>query len=104
MVAEIANTAKKPVFTPNIKKIIDATSAVLVAWEIDSKSIFSGDAKRGTLRIAFARNKPNKEIDTILTLFCSLGNLTKIARPKIIPCSKPIPDANKIPIIEKTGS
>lgn len=102
-VTDIASTAKKPVFIPKIKKIIDATSPLLVAWEIDEKSIFSGDAKRGTLKIAFARNITNKEIETFLTLFCNLGNLTKIALPKIIPCNNPIPNAVKIPTIEKIG-
>jgi hypothetical protein len=103
MVTEIANTAKKPVFTPNIRKIIDATSVVLAAWESDEKSIFSGDAKRGTLKIALKRNNTNKETETFLTLFCSLGNLTNMALPKIIPCNNPIPKAAKIPIIEKIG-
>jgi hypothetical protein len=54
--------------------------------------------------MAFARNNTNKEIETFLTLFCSLGNLTKMARPKIIPCNNPIPKAIKIATIEKIGS
>ena len=104
IVTEIANTAKNPVLIPKIRKIIDAASPVLVAWERDEKSIFSGDAKRGTLKRAFARNKINNEIETFLTLFCSLGNLTRIALPKIIPCSNPIAKAPKTAIREKIGS
>ena len=104
MVTEIANTAKNPVLIPKIRKIIDATSPLLVAWEIDEKSIFSGDANRGTLKSAFARNNTNSEIETFLTLFCSLGNRTRIALPKIIPCNNPIPKAPKTAIREKIGS
>ena len=104
IVTEIAKTAKKPVLIPRIRKIIEATSPVLVAWEIDEKSIFSGDANRGTLKRAFARNKTNREIETFLTLFCNLGNRTRIALPKIIPCNNPIPKAPKTAIREKIGS
>ena len=103
-VTEIASTAKNPVLIPSIRKIIDATSPVLVAWEIDEKSIFSGDANLGTLKIAFARNTTNKEIETFLTLFCNLGNRTRIALPKIIPCNNPIPKAPKIAPTENIGS
>ena len=85
MVTEIAKTAKKPVLIPNIRKSNDATSPLLVACEIEERSIFSGDANRGTLKIAFARNRIKREIETFLTLFCNLGNRIKIARPKIIP-------------------
>jgi hypothetical protein len=104
MVTEIANTAKNPVLIPKIRKIIDATSPLLVAWEIDEKSIFSGDANRGTLKSAFARNNTNSEIETFLTLFCNLGNHIKIALPKIIPCNNPIPKVPKTAIREKIGS
>jgi hypothetical protein len=104
IVTEIANTAKNPVLIPKIRKIIDATSPELVAWEIDDKSIFSGDANRGTLNRAFARNKTNSEIETFLTLFCNLGNRIKIALPKIIPCNNPIAKAPKTAIREKIGS
>ena len=103
IVTEIANTAKNPVLIPSIRKIIDANSPVLVAWEIDEKSIFSGDANLGTLKIAFIRNNTNNEIETFLRLFWSLGNLTRIALPKIIPCNNPIPKALKIPISETIG-
>lgn len=85
MVTEIARTAKKPVLIPKIRKINDATSPLLVAWEIEERSIFSGDANRGTLKIAFARNRTKREIETFFTLFCNRGNRIKMARPKIIP-------------------
>jgi len=104
IVTEIANTAKNPVLIPKIRKMMDATSPELVAWEIDEKSIFSGEANRGTLKRAFARNKTNREIETFFTLFCSLGNRTKIALPRIIPCNNPIPKAPKTAIREKIGS
>lgn len=104
IVTDIANTAKNPVLIPSIRKIIDAASPVLVAWEIDEKSIFSGDAKRGTLKMAFARNIINKEIETFFTLFCNLGKRTRIARPKIIPCNNPIAKAPEIAIRENVGS
>lgn len=103
-VTDIANTAKNPVLIPSIRKIIDAASPVLVAWEIDEKSIFSGDAKRGTLKMAFTKNIINKEIETFFTLFCNLGKRTRIARPKIIPCTNPITKATEIAIREKVGS
>ncbi len=104
MVTEIAKTAKNPVFTPKIRKITDANSPKLASGGIDEKSIFSGDANRGTLSNAFARNSTNKEMETFFTLFCNLGNRSRIARPKIIPCSNPIPKAQRIAIKEKTGS
>ncbi len=103
-VTDIANTAKNPVLIPRIRKIIDAASPVLVAWEIEEKSIFSGDAKRGTLKMAFAKNIINKEIETFFTLFCNLGKRTRMARPKIIPCTNPIAKAPEIAIREKGGS
>jgi hypothetical protein len=104
MVTEIARTAKNPVLTPKIRKIIDANSGKLAPEGIDEKSIFSGDANRGTLKIAFARNNTNKETETFFTLFCNLGKRSKMARPKIIPCNSPIPKALKIATSENTGS
>ena len=85
MVTEIAKTARNPVFIPKIRKSNEAISPLLVACEIEEKSIFSGDANRGTLRIAFAKNKTKRETDTFFTFFCNLGNLIKIALPKNIP-------------------
>ena len=85
IVTEIAKTARNPVFIPKIRKSNEAISPLLVACEIEEKSIFSGDANLGTLRIAFAKNKTNRETETFFTLFCSLGNLIKIALPNIMP-------------------
>ena len=85
MVTEIARTARKPVFTPNIVKINDATSPGFVALKIFDITIFSGDANLGTLRIAFAKNKKNSEIENIFAWFCNLGNLIRIAFPRIKP-------------------
>lgn len=104
MVTEMANTAKKPVLIPSIRKIREAASPELVAWEIEDQSIFSGDANRGTLKMAFARNNMNNEMETFFTLFCNRGNLTRIALPKIIPCNNPIAEAPKIATREKIGS
>jgi hypothetical protein len=104
IVTEIASTAKNPVLIPKIRKMIDATSPELVAWEIDEKSIFSGDANLGTLKSAFARNNTNSETETFFTLFCSLGKRIRMALPKIIPCNNPIPKAPKTAIREKIGS
>lgn len=103
MVTEIAKTATNPVLTPKIKKSKDAISPLLVALEIEEKSIFSGEANLGTLKIAFAKNKTKSEMETFFTLFCNLGNRIKIARPKIIPCSSPIANAPKTKIKENTG-
>ena len=102
-VTEMAKTVRNPVFIPKIKKIEDATSVGPFADKF-VKSIFSGDAKRGTLKIAFIKNNTNREIDTVFRWFCKRGNLVKIARPKIIPCNNPIPKAPKTAIIEKIGS
>lgn len=96
-VTEIANTVRNPVFIPKIKKSADMTSPGLFADKLD-KLIFSGEAKRGTLRIAFIRNKTNIVKDTVLTRFCKRGNLTKIALPRIIPWNNPIPNAPKTAI------
>ena len=85
MVTEIARTARNPVFIPKIKKSKDAISPLLVACEIEEKSIFSGEANLGTLRIAFTKNNTKRETETFFTLFWSLGNLTRIALPKIMP-------------------
>ncbi|MFB5633024.1 MAG: hypothetical protein ACE5Q9_06835 [Nitrosopumilus sp.] len=63
-VTEIANTVRKPVFIPKIRNSIDANSAGLPADKLEM-SIFSGEANLGTLRIAFAKNKTNKVIDTV---------------------------------------
>ena len=67
-VTEIASTVRNPVFIPKIKKRIDATSDGLFADKLE-RVIFSGDANRGTLKIAFAKNMINKEIDTVFTRF-----------------------------------
>jgi hypothetical protein len=83
-VTEIARTVRNPVFIPKIKKTEETTSPVLPADILD-KSIFSGEEKRGTLKIAFARNMINKEIDTVFRWFWRRGNLTSMARPRIIP-------------------
>lgn len=85
IVTDIAKTAKNPVFTPKIKKSKDTISPLLVALEMEERSIFSGEANRGMLRRAFARNNTKREIETFFTLFWSFGNLTSIARPRIIP-------------------
>ena len=65
-VTEIANTVKNPVFIPKIKKRPDAISAVEFTDKFD-KVTFSGEAKRGTLKIAFIKNKTNIVIDTVFT-------------------------------------
>jgi len=103
IVTEIAKTAKNPVFIPKIRKSNDKISPLLVAWEMDEKSIFSGDANLGTLRIAFTKNKTKREMDTFFTLFCNLGNLTRIALPKMIPWSNPIANALNTVTKENTG-
>ena len=63
-VTEIANTVRKPVFIPKIRNSADANSAGLPADKLEN-SIFSGDANLGTLRIAFAKNKTKRVIDTV---------------------------------------
>ncbi|EIJ66999.1 hypothetical protein BD31_I1449 [Candidatus Nitrosopumilus salaria BD31] len=83
-VTDIANTVRNPVFIPKIKKSVETISLGLFADKFE-RSIFSGDANRGTLRIAFIKNKINKVTDTVLRRFCKRGNLTRIALPKIIP-------------------
>jgi len=83
-VTEIASTVRKPVFIPKIKKSEETTSPVLPA-DILERSIFSGEEKRGTLKTAFAKNMINSEIDTVFRWFWRRGNLTRIARPRIIP-------------------
>jgi len=83
-VTEIANIVRNPVFIPKIKKSPERMSPKLAADKFES-SIFSGDAKRGTLKIAFIKNTINNEMDTVLTWFCKRGNLTRIDRPKMIP-------------------
>jgi hypothetical protein len=65
-VTDMAITVRKPVFIPKIRNSIEITSVGLVADKFES-SIFSGEAKRGTLKIAFIKNIVNKEIDTVLT-------------------------------------
>jgi len=102
-VTEIATTVRNPVFIPKIKKSEEATSPVLPADKFE-RSIFSGEEKRGTLKIAFAKNMINKVIDTVFTRFWRRGNLTRIARPRIIPWNMPIPKALKTAISEKIGS
>ena len=61
---EIAKTVRKPVFIPKTKKIEEIISAGL-ATDKFVRSIFSGDWKRGTLRIALIKNKINKVTDTV---------------------------------------
>ena len=102
-VTEIAKTVRNPVFIPKIRNNTDAISAGLPADRLESW-IFSGDANLGTLRIAFAKNKTNKVIDTVFRWFCSRGNLTRIARPKIIPWNNPTPNAPITARTEKIGS
>ena len=63
-VTDIAKMVRNPVFIPKIKNNVEAISPVVLA-EIFESSIFSGDAKRGTLKIAFAKNKTNRETDTV---------------------------------------
>ena len=102
-VTEIANTVRNPVFIPKIRNNTDTSSAGLVGERFES-SIFSGDANLGTLRIAFAKNKTNKVMDTVFRWFCSRGNLTRIARPRIIPWNNPTANAPITATIEKIGS
>lgn len=72
-VTDSAKTVRKPVLTPKIKNTIDVISKEEFD-EIFVRSIFSGDANRGTLIIAFMRNKTNKEIETVFRWFCNRGN------------------------------
>jgi hypothetical protein len=65
-VTEIARTVRNPVFIPNIKKSADTTSAGPLADTVD-RSIFSGDAKRGTLRIALIKKITNIDTETVFT-------------------------------------
>lgn len=102
-VTEIASTAKNPTFNPNTRKIREIISPELLAWKILVRSIFSVDANLGTLKIAFARNKKNKEIETVLTWFWRRGNRKSMARPKIIPWKIPIPNALTIAATENIG-
>jgi hypothetical protein len=85
IVTEIASTVKNPVFIPNIRNSNEATSLGLPDWITVDNSIFSGDAKRGTLRIAFVKNKTKRETETVLTWFCSRGNRISMALPSITP-------------------
>ena len=64
-VTEIASTAKNPALTPNTRKTNDPNSPEVLASKTLDRSIFAGDAKRGTLKIAFARNRKNKDTETI---------------------------------------
>lgn len=66
-VIEIASTARNPAFIPNTRKTEDVSSSGLLDSKMLERSIFSVDAKRGTLKIAFTRNKKNKEIETVFT-------------------------------------
>ena len=102
-VTEIASTVRNPVFIPKIKKSEETTSLALPADKFE-RSIFSGEEKRGTLKIAFAKNMINKVIDTVFRRFCRRGNLTRIALPRITPWNIPIPKALKTAISEKIGS
>ena len=102
-VTEIANTVRKPVFIPKIRNNTEASSPGLPADKFAS-SIFSGDANLGTLRIAFAKNKTNRVIETVFRWFCNRGNLTRIARPKIMPWNNPTPNEPITARIENTGS
>lgn len=104
IVTDIAKTAKNPVLIPSIRKIREATSPELVAWDTEDKSIFSGDANLGTLKIAFTRNNTNSEIETFFKLFCSRGKRIKIAFPKIIPWGSPIANAPNTATRENIGS
>ena len=65
-VTEIANTVRNPVFIPKIKKRPEAISPGLFADKFE-RLIFSGDAKRGTLKTAFIKNKTNIVTDTVFT-------------------------------------
>jgi hypothetical protein len=96
-VTEIANTVRNPVFIPKIKKSEEVNSAGLFADRLD-RLIFSGEANRGTLKIAFIKNKKNIVKETVLTRFCKRGNRTRIALPRIIPWNNPIPKALKTAI------
>ena len=67
-VIDIARTVRNPVLIPNIKNIKEASSSGLPAEKLN-RSIFSGDANLGTLKIALAKNKTNRDIETVLTRF-----------------------------------
>ncbi len=102
-VTEMASTVRNPVFIPKIKKSEETISLALPADKFE-RSIFSGEEKRGTLKIAFAKNMINKVIDTVFRWFCRRGNLTRMALPRMIPWNIPIPKALKTAINEKIGS
>ncbi len=99
----MARTAKNPTFNPNTRKIREVISPGLFAWKMLEISIFSVDANLGTLKMAFARNKKNKETETVFTWFCRRGNRKRIAFPKIIPWKIPIPNALTIATTENIG-
>ena len=69
IVTEIATTVRNPVFIPNNRKSKETISVGLPVCTTLEISIFSGDAKRGTLRIAFIKNKTKRETDTVFTWF-----------------------------------
>ena len=65
---DIASTVRNPVLIPNIINNKEANSSEFVADTLN-KSILSGDANRGTLNIAFIKNKTNRDTDTVFTRF-----------------------------------
>jgi hypothetical protein len=65
-IIEIARTVRNPVFIPKIKKTEETTSPGF-ATDKFVRSIFSGDWKRGTLRMALIKNKINNVTETVFT-------------------------------------
>ena len=102
-VTEMAKIVRNPVFMPKIRKRTEKKSPEPEEDRL-SKLIFSGEAKRGTLNIAFAKKSANKVNETVLRWFCSFGNRIRIARPIMIPWKMPIPNDAKTTIKEKIGS
>ena len=100
----MASTARNPVPTPSsVKKASAKASGSADAKSVESR-ISSGDAKRGRLMTALARNSTSSPTENSLACRRTRKNLSVMALPRIKPCTSPTKAEPPIAVIANRGN
>jgi len=87
-----AITVPTPVLTPVILRINENTSSVVAGKaKLDTENLI-GSANLSMLNIALKEKSTSNTDETNCACFFMLGKRSRIPRPIIIPCKKPIPN------------
>jgi len=102
-VTTIAKTIPNPAFKPKIFRTnVNPSSEVVGSSNVEVDD-FEGKANLIIFAMELIENNVNSISETILACFLKLGNLLRIPRPKILPCSNPTAKAIKN-VIKKFSS